>query len=133
MANAWACHGSAKTVPCASCTGKGKGKKAAGAGEVDEGVEDNGEGEGEEREGVVETLLGLGDAAEFETDLVVEEDVVDLRVVVQLREIEGLSYEEIATIMNCPIGTVRSRIFRAREAIAEKLRPLIDARKDRRW
>lgn len=57
----------------------------------------------------------------------------ELRTAIQLREIEGLSYEEIATIMNCPIGTVRSRIFRAREAIAEKLRPLIDARKDRRW
>lgn len=57
----------------------------------------------------------------------------ELRTAIQLREIEGLSYEEIATIMNCPIGTVRSRIFRAREAIAEKLRPLIDARKDKRW
>ena len=41
--------------------------------------------------------------------------------------------DEIATIMNCPIGTVRSRIFRAREVIAEKLKPLVDARKDRRW
>lgn len=57
----------------------------------------------------------------------------ELRMAIQLREIEGLSYEEIATIMNCPIGTVRSRIFRAREVIAEKLRPLVDARKDRRW
>lgn len=57
----------------------------------------------------------------------------ELRTAIQLREIEGLSYEEIATIMNCPIGTVRSRIFRAREAIAEKLKPLIDVRKDRRW
>jgi RNA polymerase sigma-70 factor (ECF subfamily) len=57
----------------------------------------------------------------------------ELRAAIQLREIEGLSYDEIATIMNCPIGTVRSRIFRAREVIAEKLRPLVDARKDRRW
>jgi RNA polymerase sigma-70 factor (ECF subfamily) len=57
----------------------------------------------------------------------------DLRTAIELREIEGLSYEEIATIMNCPIGTVRSRIFRAREAIAAKLRPLLDTRKDRRW
>ena len=57
----------------------------------------------------------------------------ELKTAIQLREIEGLSYEEIASIMNCPIGTVRSRIFRAREAIAEKLRPLIDAGKDRRW
>ena len=57
----------------------------------------------------------------------------DLRTAIELREIEGLSYEEIANIMNCPIGTVRSRIFRAREAIAAQLRPLLDTRKDRRW
>ena len=57
----------------------------------------------------------------------------DLRTAITLREIEGLSYEEIASIMNCPIGTVRSRIFRAREAIAGKLRPLLDTRKDKRW
>jgi len=57
----------------------------------------------------------------------------ELRNAITLREIEGLSYEDIAAIMNCPIGTVRSRIFRAREAIAEKLRPLIETRKDRRW
>ncbi len=57
----------------------------------------------------------------------------ELRTAITLREIEGLSYEEIATIMNCPIGTVRSRIFRAREAIAEKLRPLLDTNKDQRW
>ena len=57
----------------------------------------------------------------------------ELRTAITLREIEGLSYEEIATIMSCPIGTVRSRIFRAREAIAERLRPLLDTRKDQRW
>jgi len=57
----------------------------------------------------------------------------DLRQAVVLREIEGLSYEEIAEIMNCPIGTVRSRIFRAREAIAQRLRPLLDTRDGRRW
>ena len=57
----------------------------------------------------------------------------ELRDAIALREIDGLSYEDIATIMNCPIGTVRSRIFRAREAIAEKLQPLLDTRKDRRW
>ncbi len=57
----------------------------------------------------------------------------ELRTAIALREIEGLSYEEIATMMNCPIGTVRSRIFRAREAIAAKLRPLLDTRKDKRW
>jgi RNA polymerase sigma-70 factor (ECF subfamily) len=57
----------------------------------------------------------------------------DLRQAVTLREIEGLSYEEIAEVMNCPIGTVRSRIFRAREAIAERLRPLLDTPQGRRW
>lgn len=57
----------------------------------------------------------------------------ELRTAITLREIEGLSYEDIANIMNCPIGTVRSRIFRAREAIAVKLRPLLGTRTDRRW
>jgi len=57
----------------------------------------------------------------------------ELRTAIVLREIEGLSYEEIAGIMNCPIGTVRSRIFRAREAVAGKLRPLLDTSPDRRW
>jgi RNA polymerase sigma-70 factor (ECF subfamily) len=57
----------------------------------------------------------------------------DLRQAITLREIEGLSYEEIATAMNCPIGTVRSRIFRAREAIAARLRPLLDTRQGERW
>lgn len=50
----------------------------------------------------------------------------DLRVAITLREMEGMSYEEIATTMECPIGTVRSRIFRAREAIDTRLRPLLD-------
>lgn len=57
----------------------------------------------------------------------------DLRQAITLREIEGLSYEEIADVMNCPIGTVRSRIFRAREAIAQRLRPLLDTRDGARW
>jgi RNA polymerase sigma-70 factor (ECF subfamily) len=57
----------------------------------------------------------------------------DLRQAITLREIEGLSYEEIAALMNCPIGTVRSRIFRAREAIAARLRPLLDTREGDRW
>ena len=50
----------------------------------------------------------------------------DLRTAITLRELEGLSYEEIAEIMDCPVGTVRSRIFRAREAIDKKLQPLIE-------
>ncbi len=57
----------------------------------------------------------------------------ELRTAITLREIEGLSYEEIATLMQCPIGTVRSRIFRARETISEKLRPLVDAKEGKRW
>jgi RNA polymerase sigma-70 factor (ECF subfamily) len=57
----------------------------------------------------------------------------DLRTALTLREIEGLSYEEIAAVMDCPIGTVRSRIFRAREAIAANLRPLLGTSEDKRW
>jgi RNA polymerase sigma-70 factor (ECF subfamily) len=57
----------------------------------------------------------------------------DLRTAITLREIEGLSYDEIASVMNCPIGTVRSRIFRAREAIATELRPLLGTEENRRW
>lgn len=57
----------------------------------------------------------------------------DLRTAITLRELEGLSYEEIADIMQCPIGTVRSRIFRARETISAKLRPLLDVPEHKRW
>ncbi|HEX7748104.1 MAG TPA: RNA polymerase sigma factor RpoE [Bordetella sp.] len=57
----------------------------------------------------------------------------DLRTAIVLREIEGMSYEDIAQTMGCPIGTVRSRIFRAREAIAQRLRPILDIDAERRW
>lgn len=57
----------------------------------------------------------------------------ELRSAITLREIEGLSYEEIASIMSCPTGTVRSRIFRAREAIADKLQSVMEIGKDKRW
>jgi len=57
----------------------------------------------------------------------------DLRTAITLREIDGLSYDEIANAMNCPIGTVRSRIFRARDYIAAELKPLLDSAPDRRW
>jgi RNA polymerase sigma-70 factor (ECF subfamily) len=56
-----------------------------------------------------------------------------LRTAITLREIEGMRYEEIAQMMDCPIGTVRSRIFRAREAIAEKIRPMLGTSQDKRW
>jgi RNA polymerase sigma-70 factor, ECF subfamily len=54
----------------------------------------------------------------------------ELRVAITLREVDGLSYEEIATKMDCPIGTVRSRIFRAREAIDQEMRPLMESSTD---
>ena len=57
----------------------------------------------------------------------------DLRQAVTLREIEGLSYEEIAVAMSCPIGTVRSRIFRAREAISAKVKPMLENQSGKRW
>ena len=57
----------------------------------------------------------------------------DLRQAVTLREIEGLSYEAIATAMGCPIGTVRSRIFRAREAISARVKPLLERQSGKRW
>lgn len=57
----------------------------------------------------------------------------DLRQALTLREIDGLSYEEIAESMATPIGTVRSRIFRAREAIAARVRPMLETRRGRRW
>ncbi len=63
----------------------------------------------------------------------VDELPEELRTAITLREIEGLSYEDIAQVMNCPIGTVRSRIFRARDAISQKLKPLLDIQGDKRW
>ena len=79
-----------------------------------------------------ESLLAsrqIGEAVNEAIDALSE----DLRQAITLREIEGLSYEEIAEMMNCPIGTVRSRIYRAREAIATRLRPMLDARQGERW
>ena len=57
----------------------------------------------------------------------------ELRQAVTLREIDGMSYEEISELMNCPIGTVRSRIFRAREAISARVKPLLDSQSGKRW
>src|SRR6266704_1876518 len=82
-------------------------------------------------------LVALGRRAPTTTGLSSEEaegfeDAEQLRDS-STRESEGLSYEEIANVMNCPVGTVRSRIFRARDAIAAELRPLLGTDKDRRW
>jgi RNA polymerase sigma-70 factor, ECF subfamily len=57
----------------------------------------------------------------------------ELRNAIALREIEGLSYEEIAQALDCPIGTVRSRIFRAREAISSRIKPLLERQTGKRW
>ena len=62
----------------------------------------------------------------------IQEELDELKEAISLREMDGLSYEEISDLMNCPIGTVRSRIFRAREAISEKLKPLIETT-NKRW
>ncbi len=58
---------------------------------------------------------------------------VELRQAITLREIEGLSYDEIANLLDCPVGTVRSRIFRAREAISGRIRPLLERQGGKRW
>ncbi|MEA3194543.1 MAG: polymerase sigma-70 factor, subfamily [Betaproteobacteria bacterium] len=79
-----------------------------------------------------ESLLLSNEIAET-VNSTIEELPEELRRAIQMRELEGMSYEDIAQAMDCPIGTVRSRIFRAREAIAERLRPLLDTRKDKRW
>ncbi|MBL8520024.1 MAG: RNA polymerase sigma factor RpoE [Betaproteobacteria bacterium] len=97
----------------------------------------------EEAEGF-EDAVGLRDIATPDAELATKQiaEIVnntidklpeELRTAITLREIDGMSYEDIAAIMDCPIGTVRSRIFRAREAVAEKLRPQLDISKDRRW
>ena len=66
-------------------------------------------------------------------DAAMEALPADLRQAIVLRELEGMSYEDIAIAMDCPVGTVRSRIFRAREAIATKLRPLLGTTNEKRW
>lgn len=66
------------------------------------------------------------DELKAEVDAAIRELPEDLRTAVTLREMEGLSYEEIADVMGCPVGTVRSRIFRARDAIDKRIAPLVD-------
>lgn len=97
-------------------------------------AEAQGEGEGGGLSDIStpESMLATKQIAET-VNAAMEALPVDLRTAILLREIEGLSYEEISDIMSCPIGTVRSRIYRAREVIAEKLRPLLDVPIDKRW
>jgi RNA polymerase sigma-70 factor (ECF subfamily) len=85
------------------------------------------EGESNLKESDTPERLALRDEIERTIYQAIEELPEDLRSAITLRELEGLTYEEIALAMSCPIGTVRSRIFRAREAIDRKLRPLLEA------
>jgi len=79
-----------------------------------------------------ETLLAAKEVAAV-VNAAMDELRPDLREAIVLREIEGLSYEEISVAMDCPIGTVRSRIFRARDAISARIKPLLDKQTSKRW
>ncbi len=79
-----------------------------------------------------EMLLAAKEVAAV-VNVALEQLPEELRQAITLREIEGLTYEEIAGMMNCPIGTVRSRIFRAREAISQRVKPLLEKRTNKRW
>ena len=109
------------------------GRRAAATGSVETDEAENlDEGEQLRDLNTPESLLlsrEIGQTVQAAIDELPEE----LRTAIQLRELEGLSYEDIARVMDCPIGTVRSRIFRARETVAARLRPLLDTGKDRRW
>ena len=91
----------------------------ADVGEVAEALKDTEDPEGALRRDELEAVVNgaIGDLPE------------DLRSALTLREFDGLTYEQIATVMECPVGTVRSRIFRAREAVDEQIRPLMDQRR----
>jgi RNA polymerase sigma-70 factor (ECF subfamily) len=109
------------------------GRRAPTSTEVD-AEEAEGFEEGEQLRDIntPESLLLSKEIAET-VNATIEKLPEELRKAIQMREIEGMSYEDIAQAMDCPIGTVRSRIFRAREAIAEQLRPLLGTSKDKRW
>jgi len=109
------------------------GRRAPTSTEV-EAEEAEGYDEGEQLRDIntPESLLLSNEIAET-VNATIEKLPEELRKAIQMREIEGMSYEDIAQAMDCPIGTVRSRIFRAREAIAEQLRPLLGTSKDKRW
>ncbi|HYD55682.1 MAG TPA: RNA polymerase sigma factor RpoE [Burkholderiales bacterium] len=109
------------------------GRRAPTSTEV-EAEEAEGFDEGEQLRDIntPESVLLTNEIAET-VNKTIEQLPEELRTAIQMREIEGMSYEDIAKAMDCPIGTVRSRIFRAREAIAEQLRPLLGTTKDKRW
>ena len=77
-------------------------------------------------------LILLSKQIGLTVDAALQDLPAELRIALTLREIEGLSYEEIAVVMDCPMGTVRSRIFRAREAVAAKLKPLMESSIEKR-
>ena len=84
------------------------------------------EGSAEWRENVTPEGLALTEEIRQTVIAAIEDLPEDLKVAISLRELEGLGYEDIARVMECPIGTVRSRIFRAREAVNARLGPLLD-------
>ena len=95
-------------------------------GDIDSGDVDQIEGETELKDNATPERLLLRDEIEETVMDAIAQLPEDLRVAITLRELEGLSYEEIAEAMDCPVGTVRSRIFRAREAINKRLQPPLD-------
>lgn len=110
-----------------------QGRKAPTATEMTaEQVESFSEGENLRDIDTPESVLASKQVAQT-VHLAIDDLPDELRSALLLREVEGLSYEEIAMAMACPVGTVRSRIFRAREAVAVRLRPLLDTDTARRW
>jgi RNA polymerase sigma-70 factor (ECF subfamily) len=99
---------------------------------ADEGDETSAAGNEPMSDETPESLLAAQEIAQA-VNAAMEALPEDLRQAVTLREIEGLSYEEIASAMDCPIGTVRSRIFRAREAISARVKPLLERQAGKRW
>jgi RNA polymerase sigma-70 factor (ECF subfamily) len=107
--------------------------ESARGGSSEEGAEETSRIENELSDGETPEALLASKEIAAAVNSAIDDLSEDLRQAITLREIEGLSYEEISEAMNCPIGTVRSRIFRAREAIATRLRPMLDTRDGERW
>ncbi|MBO8086455.1 MAG: RNA polymerase sigma factor RpoE [Marichromatium sp.] len=101
-----------------------QGRRPPG-GDVEAEVAEQMEGGGRLRDGATPERELLGDEIARTVQAALDDLPDDLRTAIMLREFEGMSYEEIANAMECPIGTVRSRIFRARDAIDKRLRPLL--------